>query len=269
MVRVVIDSVIDDPTVTRHIGPDDGTSESQWAGCRRLAAVPTVQVSDLVPSGSRAVVVAPHPDDEVLAAGGLLALATQIGRAVAVVAVTDGTASHPGSRLWRPERLAQERPRETLSALKTLGAYPQALVRLAMPDGGLSSQEAELAARLEALLRPVDVVFTTWQFDGHPDHEATGRAVLRACAAVGARCIEAPVWAWHWAAPGDERLPWKRARRLPMPEVVAQRKQEAVTAFASQTGADPSTGAGPVLRPTTVARAARPFEMFFLPEQTT
>lgn len=258
-------AVLAEPPATRHIGPGEGTPEWQWARCSRLAAVPFAQFSDLVPADARAVVVAPHPDDEVLAAGGLLALATQIGRSIALVAVTDGAASHPASRLWPAERLAAERPRETLAALAALGAHPQALVRLGLPDGGLVAQEAELARQLQAVLRPRDVVITTWQFDGHPDHEATGRAAAQAARAVGARCLQAPVWAWHWARPGDARMPWARAQRLPLPAGIARRKQAAMRAFASQLAPDPSTGAGPVLRATTVARADRPFEVFFLP----
>lgn len=250
---------------TRHIGPDDGTPESQWAGCRRLAAVPPIEIHDLIPTEVRVVVVAPHPDDEVLAAGGMLALAAEIGRDIALVAVTDGSASHPDSRLWSRERLAAERPRETHAALATLGVHPQTHVRLSLPDGGLAGQEAALAQRLQAVLRPRDVVFTTWQLDGHPDHEATGRATASAARQAGARCLQAPVWAWHWARPGDERLPWHRARRLRLPASVVCRKKAAVCAFISQLAPDPSTGAGPVLRTTTVDRAARSFEVFFLP----
>ncbi|SIP95602.1 PIG-L deacetylase family protein [Pseudacidovorax sp. RU35E] len=255
-----------DPAAARHIGPGDGTTESQWARCHRLAAVPAAHMSDLAPAGARVVVVAPHPDDEILAAGGLLALATQIGLPVALVAVTDGCASHPASRLWPPERLAAERPRETLAAFKSLGVQAQNLVRLGLPDGGLTAMETELARQLCDLLRPGDTVATTWQLDGHPDHEATGRAAAHAARTAGARCIEAPVWAWHWARPGDARMPWHRARRLPLPAAIARRKQVAIDAFASQLAPDPSTGAEPVLRATTVARAARPFETFFLPE---
>lgn len=250
---------------TRHIGPDDGTTESQWAECRRLAAVPPIGIHDLIPPDGRLVVVAPHPDDEVLAAGGLLALAAEIGRDIALVAVTDGSASHPDSRLWSRERLAAERPRETHAALATLGVHPQTHVRLGLPDGRLAGQDAAFAQRLQAVLRPRDVVFTTWELDGHPDHEATGRATARAAREAGARCLQAPVWAWHWACPGDERLPWHRARRLRLPASVVRRKKSAVGAFTSQLAPDPSTGAGPVLRTTTVDRAARSFEVFFLP----
>ena len=46
-------------------------------------------------------------------------------------------------------------------------------------------------------------------------------------------------------------------------EEVSRRKRDAVQCFTSQLQADPSTGAGPILRGSTVARAARPFEVVF------
>jgi LmbE family N-acetylglucosaminyl deacetylase len=108
------------------------------------------------------------------------------------------------------------------------------------------------------------VVFTTWRQDGHPDHEATGEACALAAASTGARLVEVPVWGWHWSRPGDARMPWQRAFRLPLSEEAVRRKRMAVKAFTSQLRRDASTGSGPVLRATTVQRAARPFEVVFL-----
>jgi len=98
---------------------------------------------------------------------------------------------------------------------------------------------------------------------GHPDHEATGHASAFAAARRGAGLVEVPVWAWHWAAPGDRRLPWVRAWRLDLDAPACRRKQSALRAFASQLEPDASTGRTPILRATTLERAARPFEVFF------
>lgn len=240
-----------------------GTPESAWRNCPHLGALPVATLEALVPQGSRAVVVAPHPDDEVLGAGGLMAQLAQTGRELLIVPVTDGTASHPGSRRWPPERLAQERPLETVRALTLLGLSRIRLHRLGLPDGGLAAMESALAWQLAHQLRPSDVVITTWRQDGHPDHEATGRACAEACAQSGARLIEMPVWAWHWARPADPRLPWSRACRLPLSPEVEQRKRLAVRAFTSQTRPDPSSEVSCVLPPSALARVLRPFEVFF------
>jgi LmbE family N-acetylglucosaminyl deacetylase len=241
-----------------------GTSESDWLGWLDRRRLPEIAPESLVPPGCRAVVVAPHPDDEVLSVGGLFGRLHRLGRELLVVAATDGTGSHDGSPLWPPERLARERPLETLEALRRLGLSTACEVRrLGLPDGGLMRSRGMLAERVAALLRPGDVVFTTWRFDGHPDHEATGQACAAVAACMGVQLVEVPVWAWHWAPAGDARLPWSRARRVPLDADTARRKAEAVDAFRSQRLPDESTGAGPILRPTTVERARRPFEVVF------
>ena len=240
----------------------DGTSEAEWQAWTGLHHLRAITVEALVPAVARAVVVAPHPDDEVLAVGGLLAHLARRGTPIRVIAVTDGTASHRGSRDWPVERLVRERPSESREALHRLGVDIEP-IRLGLPDGGLPGLESLLADRLLPLMDRNDVVFSTWRRDGHPDHEATGHACAFAAARSGARLVEVPVWAWHWAAPGDPRLPWARARRLTLDTDASRHKRRAVQAFASQLEADASTGRAPVLRPTTVERAARPFEVFF------
>ena len=241
-----------------------GTTEADWLGWSGLAAARLVTLDDLVPPGRRAVVVAPHPDDEVLAAGGLIALLAQRGRTPLLIAVTDGTASHEGSTDWPADRLARERPRESEAALQVLGVPDGALLRLGFPDGGLRADCERLADTLHALLRPDDVVFTTWRLDGHPDHEATGDACAEATRRCGASLVEIPVWAWHWSRPADPRLPWTRACQLWLDDTIVERKRDAVQCFHSQLVPDASTGQAPILRPTTVQRANRPFELMFI-----
>ncbi|SFN39800.1 PIG-L deacetylase family protein [Variovorax sp. OV329] len=247
----------------RLIGPGDGTPEAQWLGWLSDHAMQDAALDELLCGSQRVLLVAPHPDDEVLAAGGLLAMLAAHRHDPLVIAVTDGTASHPGSTEWPAERLKRERPLESLEALTCLGLAGVNL-RMQLPDGGLQAAEETLSRRLEEYLHSGDMVVTTWRHDGHPDHEATGRACARACERCGARLLEAPVWAWHWAQVNDERLPWERARRLHLDARAQAGKRDAVRAFASQLAPDPSTGAGPVLRNSTVARAMRPFEVYFV-----
>jgi LmbE family N-acetylglucosaminyl deacetylase len=248
----------------RFIRDGDGTAEAQWLNWPALGRIPSCGPADLVPRDRRAVVIAPHPDDEVLAAGGLLALLARIGRETLVVAVTDGEASHRGSANWPRARLLDQRPQESALALARLGQAGD-MLRLGLPDGGIARRSATLVRRLEEVVRPGDVLISTWRLDGHPDHEATGRAAAKVAAHVGASLIEAPVWAWHWATPNDVRLPWARACRMPLDPDIVERKTSAVLAFQSQLQPDSSTGRPAVLRASTMERAARPFEVFFLP----
>ncbi|MET0402891.1 MAG: PIG-L family deacetylase [Cystobacter sp.] len=241
----------------------EGTSARDWEAWSGLEALPSLEPATLVPEGRRAVIVAPHPDDEVLGTGGLLARLGRLGRDVLILAVTDGTASHPGSTSWPVERLARTRPRETGEALGRLGLGGAKVERAGIPDGAITENEGRLVEWLGARLRPDDVVLATWRLDGHPDHEAVGRAASRACAALDGRCVEVPIWTWHWARPGDTRVPWSRARRIELDEATLALKRQATEAYVSQLEPDSTTGKPPIVSPHALERLMRPFEVVF------
>ena len=243
-----------------------GTSLHQWQGSRRLAEVPDITVEELVPPGARAVIVAPHPDDEVLGCGGLLQLLATAGRSMQLISVTDGSASHPGSQRWPVERLSVVRPQESAEALRRLGLPMHSLkwLRGGFTDTLVAAQEQALSAFIESHLRADDVLFTTWREDGHSDHEAVGRASVDAARRVGATCHELPVWTWHWATPEDAGVPWHRARKILLTPAEVARKRHAVHAFASQLEGDPDAGLAPVLAPYVIDRLLQPFEVVFL-----
>jgi len=243
-----------------------GTSLQQWQGSRRLAELPTVDVLDLVPLGSRAVIIAPHPDDEVLGCGGIMQLLAAAGRPLQLISVTDGSASHPGSQRWTVERLSVVRPQESAEALRRLGLPMHSLkwLRGGFTDTQVAAEETGLSEFIASYLHANDVVFTTWREDGHSDHEAVGRASVEAARRVGATCHELPVWTWHWATPEDATVPWERARKILLSPTHIARKRHAAHAFASQLEGDRDVGLGPVLAPYVLDRLLQPFEVVFL-----
>ncbi|MCW2271213.1 1D-myo-inositol 2-acetamido-2-deoxy-alpha-D-glucopyranoside deacetylase [compost metagenome] len=242
---------------------DPGTPLAQWQASAQLQAVPAISLEQLLPTGCRLVVVAPHPDDEILGCGGLLAMLHGREPALLLVSVSDGEASHPHSQQWSQERLREQRPRESAAALRRLGLDLGQLqwLRLGLADTTVAQHERWLAEHLVGLLRPQDRVLTTWRLDGHSDHDAVGRACARACETVGAQLLEVPIWAWHWARPNDPRLPWPRAHKLFLDPGVRVLKQQAIAAHTSQLLADGDTPA--VLLPTTLVRLLQPFELVF------
>ena len=241
----------------------EGRGEHSWRPWLAHADVRQLQLRDCLAPTARLVVVAPHPDDEVLACGGLLSMHAESGGAVLLVAVTDGEASHRGSTVWTRSELASRRCSERVQGLERLGLPAAQIERLALPDGHLAEHMAALRSRLLALLQPDDVLVSTWPHDGHPDHEAAGRAARLACRAVGCVFMAAPVWMWHWAAPADPRVPWTRLRALPLSAAVVARKLSALAAHRSQlAAADGSTE--PVLGRAIRSRAGWPCEYYFV-----
>lgn len=252
----------------------EGTPEWAWRQWRPLWASALTSLDELVPAGRRLVVVAPHPDDEVLGCAGLLSLLVARHRAqlppdralpppVEVIGVTDGEACYPDSGRWTPDRLATHRRAERASGLRRLGLHGP-VHALGLPDGDVAAQEERLVAELTTRLESDDVVLAPWRLDGHPDHESAGRASARAAASTGATLLEMPIWAWHWARPGDAHVPWHRLRRLPLNARALQDKRAALAAHRSQLLPDGDTP--PVLFPEAVNRLLRPFEFVFVPE---
>lgn len=247
---------------SRHIG-GTGPAAADWARDAALAAVPSITLDALIPPGTRVVVVAPHPDDEILTCGALLHLVAARGDAPLIVAVTDGEASHPGSPAWPPERLRQARTDETNAALAHLGIDADRVVRLHIPDGGVTAAASQLERQLAAIIAPCDIVITTWRFDGHPDHESTALACSAVARQRGARVLQAPVWGWHWSTPGDGAMPMNQARKLPVPAEALARKRAALGCFHSQIEGDASSGAAPILPAFAMERVLHPFELYF------
>jgi LmbE family N-acetylglucosaminyl deacetylase len=230
-----------------------GTPEHAWEAWPELRHLPTVDPR----AWSGVVVVAAHPDDEVLGVGGTIAILAAAGVRLRLVAVTDGEASHPGAD---PAVIARIRAAESAAALDLLGASSIEVVRLRFPDTGLAACEEQLSAVLREQCAGFGVCLAPWETDAHADHEAAGRAARRAGRLAGAQVLTYPIWMWHWAKPGDRRVPWHRACQVRLPAGAAARKRDATGVFASQL-ADRGPDAGPVLPAGIVAHFTRSGEV--------
>jgi LmbE family N-acetylglucosaminyl deacetylase len=192
----------------------------------------------------RVLVVAPHPDDETLATGGLLQRSIAVGGTVRVVFVTDGE-NNPWpqrvlERRWRlgdvaRARWAERRRTETLEALACLEVPLTSAVFLHFPDQGLTPL---LLAGGEPLVAMLAAELRTWRptlvaapaaVDRHPDHSALAvllrLAVDRLATARGAFAQLAYIV--HGDAPAD-------ALELPLAHVERIRKYRAILCHRSQ-----------------------------------
>lgn len=205
---------------------DAGTTVEQWRASSSWAVVPERDAAALLGEDcTRLVVVAAHPDDETLGTAGLLHLvSTTLPEVrVDVVVLTDGEGSHPASPTHPPRRLAERRRQESRRALEEV--CPDApLACWSMSDGEVGEHHREITHRLVRLLADGrrTVVLAPFRGDGHPDHEAAGRAAAAAALRCGARLLEYPVWWWHWGRPEEWRPDgWSRVL-LPGASVAAK-----------------------------------------------
>lgn len=145
------------------------------------------------PRADRVLVLVPHPDDETLSCGGTIALLSEHGARVELLAASDGEATI-GSALDVAET-GRRRRAELDAAAGVLGAT---VTGASLPDGHLGAHRAELATAIgDALhrLRP-QLVLAPWLGDGHRDHRAVAFAL--ADCAPGA---DVEVWGYEtWTA---------------------------------------------------------------------
>lgn len=125
------------------------------------------------------MVLAPHPDDETLGFGGIIAAAVADGTDVTVVVLTGGGASHRHVD-WPMERLVAVREAETVAAVAALGLAAHRLHFLRRVDGALVDDEATVAEVAAVLARSgARTLLVTDAADGHPDHRAAFRLAVR------------------------------------------------------------------------------------------
>ncbi|BAX91485.1 PIG-L deacetylase family protein [Mycobacterium shigaense] len=220
-----------------------GTPAPVWLAGLDREPLPRLDLADC----PGLVVVAAHPDDETLGLGATIAQLAASGVAVRVVSVSDGGAAYPDATPWAQTRLEATRRHELRRAADALKVAPP--VPLGLPDGRLADHEDRLADLLAEILEPTGArpwCAATWRGDGHPDHEAVGRAAATACARTGAALLEYPIWMWHWASPFDAAVPWDRAHTVVVSDRAIARKRLAAQCFRSQFG-PANAGSAPVL----------------------
>ena len=241
---------------------DAGTANSAWLAAANWAGIPRVTLDGV----TLLVVVAAHPDDESLGAGGLIAMAHAAGIPVTVIVATSGEHSHPRSPSFSPERLSAVRRVEVVHAIDTLA--PGAGVRLlGLRDGALRQQIEEVTRAIETEVagRAGVLIASPWRADGHPDHTAAGEAAAEVAQATGSTLLEYPIWGWHWAAPDSPNWPWERIRTLPLDSDVGVAKAAALERHRSQLKPlSDAPGDEAVISSAFAAHFLRNFETFFV-----
>ena len=241
----------------------DGTSSTAWQAWSGLQQMPVLNIKHQFPLNRRVCILAPHPDDEILGCGGLIQQLVERGNQILIIAVTNGTASHPHSSLYSIEDLERLRPQETRAALQCLGVEPLVQqIALNLPDGQVYQQQQVLYAALEGIVSQSDILVCTFLQDGHPDHEGTGKVAVEFARAHGLFCYQVLIWAWHWAVPNDTRIPWQHAQRLNLSAHQQYKKYQAIQCFHTQIQSDPTTQHPPILSPQAIDRICTGYEVY-------
>ncbi|MGJ4859763.1 PIG-L deacetylase family protein [Labrys sp. La1] len=205
-----------------------------------LAKVANLPYAGLDKLGGGAVtILAPHPDDEALGTGGLIAACLQAGIDVNVAVLTDGAGSHPNSLRFPKARLIELRRQECRTGLEALGLLPANITHFDVPDtsaptsGALFDQAVQRLSQL--VVRSASTsLFVSWDKDPHCDHLAAARIAE----AVGQELPHLllwhyPIWGWYLPSSMSIERPHPEGFRLDISPWIGQ-KHRAIAAHASQ-----------------------------------
>lgn len=167
-----------------------------------------------LPSGSF-LVLAPHPDDEILGLGGCILAALERRQVVHIVYLTDGEAACPQ---YPAERVKTERAKLTCEVMGRLGIPLQNLHYLRLPDGGIPrpnqpgfNEAVEWLLQLINDLKP-DNLLATHRDDFWPyDHVACAEMAEVALARAAHKATLHEYWVWAWY----NLRPWRLLRSWP------------------------------------------------------
>ncbi len=140
------------------------------------------------PPDGPVLVLAPHPDDEVIGPGGTLARHLDAGDDVRVVVLTSGGATSGGGA-----DVTMVREEESRRALTHLGTV--AVRFTGLTDGGLGAQHDKLVAAIETAATGVRTVYVPSLLDPHPDHRAAAVALAATALPDDVLVLGYEVWA--------------------------------------------------------------------------
>ena len=219
---------------------------------------------DAITKGA-ALILAPHPDDESLGCGGLIAESCARGQPPLLVVLTDGAGSHPHSRAYPPQRLRDMREAETIGAATCLGLDAARIVFLRLPDTAAPTDGPGFESAVTTVAQHIRTagcraVVASWRHDPHCDHEAAAMI-----AAAAARQAGVPHWSyavWGRTLPPDTPVAPSTGVRLDVTRWQAAKRQ-AIRCHRSQWAGlitdDPS---GFQMQPDFMALFDTPFEHF-------
>ncbi len=218
----------------------------------------------------RVLFFAPHPDDEGLAAAGLLQRVALVGARAHLVFATNGDnnvwAQRYVERRWRiteSDRLrwGELRKREVRAAAETMGLGKRGTLRfLNLPDQEMTSLLRKIPARLSAILREeIDqfkptLIIAPSIYDAHPDHSALSVAIGLATE----RSARPSTPCYCYIVHQPHRLPVSPTRELHLTEEERLRKRATIDCYGSQLH----------LFPERFTRFAQPTEAYYQSDPT-
>ncbi len=130
----------------------------------------------------KVLVVAAHPDDEVLGCGGTIAKHTAAGDSVRVLTLTDGVGARVATDPGKAMRLIADRKERYAAANAAASLLGATYASCDFPDNGMDTVPLlTVVQMIEAEIGDAEIIYTNHGGDLNVDHRITHQAVLTAC----------------------------------------------------------------------------------------
>lgn len=231
------------------------------------------------------LILAPHPDDEALGCGGLIARLCAEGKPPRVVIMTGGGGSLRGHSDMPENEVIEARRKLTIASARELGLPRENINFLDFIDGHISDRPEKEMARLREIivrLQP-SAILVPHRGEGWPDHTAT-REISRRGIENGEfrieniggeplndsgttlqspnrpQIIEYCVWMWYYNV---WDLDWSNARKIEMTDAEHAAKLRAVDVYVSAKAPNGDPWSGFLPKPFLKANTSRR-ELYFI-----
>lgn len=180
---------------------------------------------------NKLLIIAPHPDDEVLGCSGLIQRIIKNRKQVYVIILSGGGKSHQDCCHINKSTLIDSRRNLSRKAATILELPLNQLYFLDYPDGKISYNNLE-TQRLQTLIDKIspDVIFVPHKDEGWSDHIEAGkivREIIRTKSTL-IQLYEYCVWFWYY---NTWNIDWKNAFVLKMNQREHQMKLKAIDAY--------------------------------------
>ena len=177
----------------------------------------------------RILVIAPHPDDDVLGAGGTMAEAATKGKGVFSVYITDGRSSPRTDPSISDDEMVRQREKEALAALKAVGAAGGFFLRKRSSEmeGEEGKKTGKELAEIIRWIGPQEIYLPA-PYERHRTHQRCTRLAIEALRdSIGVKpvLLGYSLWGCFWGEKG-------RVVRDISPHI--SKKVEAVLAHSTQ-----------------------------------
>lgn len=150
---------------------------------QEIGEIPEITQSD------RVLILAPHPDDEAIGAGGLIQKALSVGAKIKVACYTNGDSNELSFILYEKRltfkkgeflHMGEVRRQETINAMKSLGLSKNNIIFLGYPDFGTM----EILTKYWGKTKPFKAMFTRVSKVSYPEAFSinapyTGESILK------------------------------------------------------------------------------------------